>query len=76
MTANMCISVVWVEQKKKSKKKKKSRPTDPFFSRHVTVNTTFYFLPIILISCTYLKRDTTSKWSYVLISIEGVITLI
>ena len=35
MTADMCISVVWVA------KKKKSRPTDPFFSRHVTVNTTF-----------------------------------
>ena len=40
MTANMCISVVWVE-----KNQKKSRPTDLFFFRHVTVNTTFFFLP-------------------------------
>ena len=37
MTANMCISVVWVVKKKKKKKKgggvrkKKSRPSDPFF---------------------------------------------
>ena len=35
MTVNICIS-------KKKKKKKESQPTDPFFSRHVTVNTTFF----------------------------------
>ena len=43
MTANLCISVVWVEKKKK----KKSRPTDPFFSRHVTVNN-FFFLALFM----------------------------
>ena len=31
-----CILVVWVE-----KNKIKYRPTDPFFFRHVTVNTSF-----------------------------------
>ena len=33
MTANMCISVVWIEKKNK-KSKQKSWPTEPFFSRH------------------------------------------
>ena len=54
MTAPICaISVVWVkktkqkkkQQQKKKKKKKKQIPTyRPIFSRHVTVNTTFFCL--------------------------------
>ena len=32
------------EFKKKKIKKKKSRPTDPIFGGHVTVNTTYFFL--------------------------------
>ena len=47
MTADICISVDWVEnnnKKKKKKKKEKKRPTDPFFSRHVTVNTSILLI--------------------------------
>ena len=46
MTANICISVVWVEQQQQQQqqqqqKKKKNRPTNPFFfqtcySKHIS----------------------------------------